>query len=114
MGEDQTSLESRKSDKQLDLKKLIDCNMQRLNDIKTVQELEMKQYEDTEQLAIDEKRKSLHYERIRINEDQTDLEKINQECETSEAEIDAKVYEDTKDKQAEKHRINNQIDEIDQ
>lgn len=47
---------------------------------------------------MDEKRKRLHYERIRINEDQLELDKLVAECEQAEAEIDAKVYEDTKDK----------------
>jgi hypothetical protein len=34
----------------------------------------MGSYEDTEQMAIDEKKKRLHYERIRITEEKTDHE----------------------------------------
>ena len=41
----------------------------------------MNTYEDTEQLAVDEKKKRLHYERIRINEDQTEMKEKRQEIE---------------------------------
>jgi hypothetical protein len=33
----------------------------------------MQQYADTEQLAVDEKKKRLHYERIRITEDREEI-----------------------------------------
>jgi len=35
----------------------------------------MDTYKETEQLAIDEKKKRLHYERIRITEDREELKK---------------------------------------
>ena len=57
----------------------------------------MVQYEDTEQLAIDEKKKRLHYERIRIQEDNAEIHQQKEECLKIEQEIDTKVYEDTKD-----------------
>lgn len=72
----------------------------------------MKQYEETEQLAVDEKKKSLHYERIRIQEIKLEISKNLAEVEEKDREIDDKVFEDTKPQQAEKHRIGNEIDEL--
>ena len=40
----------------------------------------MEQYEETEQLAVDEKKKRLHYERIRIQEDRAEIAQQKQEC----------------------------------
>ena len=57
----------------------------------------MEQYEETEQLAVDEKKKRLHYERIRIQEDRAEIAQQKEECDKIEQEIDSKVYEDTKD-----------------
>ena len=48
-------------------------SQKRLNELKTCQQNEMEQYEETEQLAVDEKKKRLHYERIRIQEDNTEI-----------------------------------------
>lgn len=73
----------------------------------------MQQYADTEQLAVDEKKKRLHYERIRITEDREEIRQQKAEVEKQELEIDEKVYSDTKDQQAEKHRIDNLVDELD-
>jgi enamine deaminase RidA (YjgF/YER057c/UK114 family) len=64
--DDQIALESRKSDKQLELVAQIDTSLKKLTELCATQEVEMTQYEETEQLAVDEKKKRLHYERIRI------------------------------------------------
>ena len=63
---------------------------------------------------MDEKKKRLHYERIRIQEDRAEIAQQNEECDKIEQEIDSKVYEDTKDQQSEKCRIGAQIDDLDQ
>ena len=57
----------------------------------------MSQYEETEQLAVDEKRKRLHYERIRIAEDLEEVKAGKVECEKQESQIEDKVYNDTKE-----------------
>lgn len=57
----------------------------------------MQQYADTEQLAVDEKKKRLHYERIRITEDREEIRQQKLALERLEADIDEKVYADTKD-----------------
>lgn len=69
LDEDVISLESRKGDKYVELGQLVEKSRARLVEIRTTQQAEMNSYEETEQLAVDEKKKRLHYERIRITED---------------------------------------------
>ena len=74
----------------------------------------MNSYEETEQLAVDEKKKRLHYERIRITEDSEDMRQQREQAEKMEHDIDEQVYEDTKDQHIEKHRLDNEVEELDQ
>ena len=53
----------------------------------------MQQYADTEQLAVDEKKKRLHYERIRITEDREEIKQQRSALEKLETEIDDKALE---------------------
>ena len=73
LDEDTVSLESRKGDKYVELGQVVQKSKARLNEIRTTQQAEMNSYEETEQLAVDEKKKRLHYERIRITEDSEDM-----------------------------------------
>jgi len=57
----------------------------------------MDTYQETEQLAIGEKKKRLHYERIRITEDKEDHKKQTIKVDKKVAKIDGKVFEDTKE-----------------
>ena len=83
-----TSLESRKGDKYLELGQLIEKSRARLDEIRTTQQSEMDSYEETEQLAVDEKKKRLHYERIRITEDSEENRVQREQAEKIEQEID--------------------------
>ena len=71
--EDTSSLESRKGDKYVELGQMINRSQKKLDELKANQQTEMEQYEETEQLAVDEKKKRLHYERIRIQEDRAEI-----------------------------------------
>ena len=71
--DDLAGIENRKGDKQLELANLIAKSQVKLEEIKKNQHAEMQQYADTEQLAVDEKKKRLHYERIRITEDREEI-----------------------------------------
>jgi len=62
-------LESRKCDKQQDLLKAITSSLDKLTELSDAQKQEKCQYEETETLAISEKKKRLHYEKIRLQED---------------------------------------------
>lgn len=83
-----TSLESRKGDKYVELGQLIEKSRARLDEIRTTQQAEMDSYEETEQLAVDEKKKRLHYERIRITEDSEENRVQREQAEKMEQEID--------------------------
>ena len=62
------ALENKKSDKYKELGNLIHKSLDKLGEIKEKQNEEMVQFEETELNAIEEKRKRLHYESIRIEE----------------------------------------------
>jgi hypothetical protein len=64
-------------------------------------------------MAIDEKRKRLHYERIRIQEEKSEHAETSQQVKDQEESIDNSVFEDTKDQHEEKNRIENLIDDKD-
>ena len=65
-------------------------------------------------MAIDEKRKRLHYERIRIQEEKSEHGESSEQVKEQEESIDNSVFEDTKDQHGEKNRIENLIDEVDE
>ena len=88
LDEDTTSLESRKSDKFTELQQIVQKSKTRLNEIRTTQQAEMTSYEETEQLAVDEKKKRLHYERIRITEDTEEMRQQREEVDRMGQEID--------------------------
>lgn len=62
----------------------------------------MAQFEESEMNAIEEKKKRLHYESIRIEETKKEInedkDKVNQKLQA----IEDKVYEETKDQQLSK------------
>jgi len=59
--------------------------------------MEKKQYEDTETVAIEEKKKRLHYESIRISEETKSLDEEKHAYDKGLAKIEDKVYADTKE-----------------
>ena len=63
-------------------------------------------------MAVDEKKKRLHYERIRISEDREEIRQQKLDLDKLEQEIEEKVYQDTKEVQSEKHRIDNLVDDL--
>lgn len=72
----------------------------------------MKIYSDAEEAAIEEKRKRLHYEQIRISEEKKEHEEKKKDGENELQKIEDKVYGETKDQHSEKHKLDGMIDEI--
>lgn len=68
LDEDYMVYENKKGDKYKDLSTLIHKSLEKIGELKTKQQEEMEQFEDTELNAIEEKKKRLHYESIRIEE----------------------------------------------
>lgn len=60
--------ENKKSDKYKELSQLLHRSIEKLNELKIKQADEMSQFEESELSAIEQKKKRLHYESIRIDE----------------------------------------------
>lgn len=62
------ALENKKGDKYRELSQLLAKSLEKMGGLREKQVEEMGQFEESEQNAIEEKRKRLHYESIRIQE----------------------------------------------
>lgn len=67
------ALENKKSDKYRDLSALIHKSLEKMSELKEKQQDDMAQFEESEMNAIEEKKKRLHYESIRIDEISKDI-----------------------------------------
>ena len=72
----------------------------------------MKTYKDAEDIAIEEKKKRMHYEQIRIQEERKTLDEKKEIVDTKLNEIDQKVYNDTKSQHQEKAKLDEMIEDI--
>lgn len=91
------ALENKKVDRVKDLSQLIHKSLEKIGQLREKQNDEMVQFEESEINAIEEKRKRLHYESIRIEEIRKEIQ--NEKTKVSEKilQIDAKVYDLTRD-----------------
>lgn len=74
----------------------------------------MGQFEESEMNAIEEKRKRLHYESIRIEEIKKELKQERETINQKLQKIEEQVYDDTRDEQHEKQQVENKIEIVDQ
>lgn len=97
MEEQIEQLESKKGDKFRSLSEMINKSLSKLVEFGDQQKKDFEQFEESEVQAIEEKKKRLHYESIRIEEEKKDLmgskKTIDQQIDL----IEQEVYEDTKD-----------------
>lgn len=66
-------IENKKSDKYRELSQLLHRSLEKMTEIKEKQHDDMGQFEESEMNAIEEKKKRLHYESIRIEEINKDI-----------------------------------------
>lgn len=89
-------IENKKSDRYKELSKLIHSSLDKMAELKDKQQEDMVQFEESEQNAIEEKRKRLHYESIRIEENSKDIktkkDRIHQKLQV----IEDNVFEETR------------------
>ena len=97
MRENNVSQEVMKADKHQELSELMHKSISKVDAIRDRQTMEKKQYEDTETVAIEEKKKRLHYESIRISEERKSLDEEKHAYDKELGTIDDKVYADTKE-----------------
>ena len=72
----------------------------------------MNAYKSAEDIAIEEKKKRMHYEQIRIQEERKDLDEKKSVVDQLLGEIDKKVYNDTKSQHQEKAKLDEMIEDI--
>jgi hypothetical protein len=68
LDEDYMAFENKKGDKFKDLSLLVRRSLEKMGDLRDRQVEEMQSFEESEMNAIEQKRKRLHYESIRIDE----------------------------------------------
>lgn len=86
LDEDYMALENKKSDKYRELSQLIHKSIEKMSELKERQTQDMAQFEESEMNAIEEKKKRLHYESIRIDE-------INKDIKSQRDKVNAKLNE---------------------
>ena len=72
----------------------------------------MVQFEESEMNAIEENKKRLHYESIRIEEIKKDLKKSKDKINAKLSQIEEQVYEDTRPQQIDKQTIESNIEKV--
>ena len=102
-----------KADKLQELAELMHTSVGRVEAIRERQAQELASYEEQETEALDEKRKKLHYEHIRVTEERASLTADKSKADTELAKIDDLVYADTKEQHLEKQALDENIDELD-
>lgn len=113
LDEDYMALENKKSDKYRELSQLIHKSIEKMSELKERQTQDMAQFEESEMNAIEEKKKRLHYESIRIDEIGKDIKQQREKVNAKVEEIEQNVFEDTRPQQLEKKTIEQQILNID-
>ena len=105
-------IENKKSDRYKELSKLIHSSLDKMAELKDKQQEDMVQFEESEQNAIEEKRKRLHYESIRIEENSKDIktkkDRIHQKLQV----IEDNVFEETRPIQTEKNLIDTNLEAL--
>jgi len=102
-----------KADKLQELAELMHTSVGRVEAIRERQAQELASYEEQETEALDEKRKKLHYEHIRVTEERASLTEDKSKVDTELAKIDDLVYADTKEQHLEKQTLDENIGELD-
>lgn len=106
-------LENQKSEKTKELSTLLHRSIEKVETIRVKQNEDMAQFEEAEQIAIQDKRKRLHYESIRIEEIKKEVKVAKDKVQDKLQTIEDKVFEDTRPQQNEKQVIEGKIGLID-
>lgn len=97
LDEDYLAFENKKGDKYKELSVLIHKSLEKIVDLRDKQAEELVQFEDSEMNAIEEKKKRLHYESIRIDEIKKEMKVDREKVNLKLLGIEEQVYEDTRE-----------------
>ena len=112
LDENNQTQEVMKADKLQELSELMHKSISKVDNIRERQTSEMNAYKSAEDIAIEEKKKRMHYEQIRIQEERKDLDEKKLVVDQLLGEIDKKVYNDTKSQHQEKAKLDEMIEDI--
>ena len=113
LDEEYMGVERRKGEREKELRALVKRSLERLGEMRERQQEEMLQFEETELNAIEEKRKRLHYESIRVEEIRKEMKAQREGVDAKMAQIEEMVYEETRPEQEEKEMLRGRIDRVD-
>lgn len=111
--EEHMLLENKKSDKSKELSNMLHKSIEKVDAIRSKQNEDMAQFEEAETTAVEDKRKRLHYESIRIDEIKKEVRLAKDKVTERLQIIEDKVVEDTKPQQQEKAEVEQKILAID-
>lgn len=111
--EEHMLLENKKSDKSKELSNMLHKSIEKVDAIRSKQNEDMAQFEEAETTAVEDKRKRLHYESIRIDEIKKEVRLAKDKVTERLQIIEDKVVEDTKPQQQEKAEVERKILAID-
>ena len=111
--EEHMLLENKKSDKSKELSTMLHKSIEKVDAIRSKQNEDMAQFEEAETTAVEDKRKRLHYESIRIDEIKKEVRLTKDKVTERLQIIEDKVVEDTKPQQQEKAEVEHKILAVD-
>ncbi len=111
--EEHMLLENKKSDKSKELSNMLHKSIEKVDAIRSKQNEDMAQFEEAETTAVEDKRKRLHYESIRIDEIKKEVRLAKDKVTERLQIIEDKVVEDTKPQQQEKAEVEHKILAVD-
>lgn len=111
--EEHMLLENKKTDKARELSTMLHKSIEKVDALRVKQNEDMGQFEEAETTAIEDKRKRLHYESIRIEEIKKEVRMAKEKVTERLQIIEDKVVEDTRPQQLEKAEVEGKITIID-
>ena len=112
MRENNLTQEVVKADKLQELAELMHTSVDRVEAIRDRQLNEIQTFEAEESERLDSRQKQLHYENIRITEEKSSLTEDKSIVDSELTKIDELVYADTKAPHMEKHKLDENIEEL--
>ena len=101
-----------KADKHQELSELMHNSITKVDAIKLKQSEEAKSYKEAEILIIDAKRQTQLEQNQRITDACNQFEQEKSEIDAALAQVEEKVYDDTQEQHAEKHKLDEMIDDL--
>lgn len=107
-----SEFEGLKSERLNELSMMMQTSLERFNSIRKEKQIAIEKFEEEQTNLITHKKKAIRYEEIRLKEETEQLKQEQEVLDAEQADIDEKVIGDCPDEHAAKHKLNQQIDSI--